>query len=520
MNTDKNDSALLKSAECCDIIITAAEYAGLLCCQKNESPCLFTPRARQRAKKIIRKRVIIMASKSKKVVALVLTAMMAVTALAGCGGSDNEPGSPKTPTTSKTSTTSTEEAKTVDLNDAETVSFIKGKIKEESKNGTIELVLWCAGDDLAFEKTLVKEFKEKFEGDGVTIKIKTTTKGEDEAGGAIIENAKKGGDVFSFADDQLTSLQQNGAIASVAKYYEPSVKGNSSEEAITVSSLGDKLYAFPKTSDNGYFMYYDKRIFDEADLASMDTMIEKAKAAGKNVYFNMGNAWYSTGFFFTAGCTIKYENKVQTATLGTPEGLSAAKAMAHICESQDNGFLGSPGQIGDNAFVAQGFAEGKLAAAVIGTWEGPAIKKEIGEENTGACKLPTVLMDGEQKQLDSFGGYKLVGVNVYSAYPFTAQTLAFFLTSKDSQLKRYEKRGLIPTNKEAAANDKVKSDPAFKAIDDQRPFSHAQGTSVGAVYWGSGAGSIGGDLVTAKGKISDDDLMAKLKGVEANCKSA
>ena len=520
MNTDKNDSALLKSAECCDIIITAAEYAGLLCCQKNESPCLFTPRARQRAKKIIRKRVIIMASKSKKVVALVLTAMMAVTALAGCGGSDNEPGSPKTPTTSKTSTTSTEEAKTVDLNDAETVSFIKGKIKEEAKNGTIELVLWCAGDDLAFEKTLVKEFKEKFEGDGVTIKIKTTTKGEDEAGGAIIENAKKGGDVFSFADDQLTSLQQNGAIASVAKYYEPSVKGNSSEEAITVSSLGDKLYAFPKTSDNGYFMYYDKRIFDEADLASMDTMIEKAKAAGKNVYFNMGNAWYSTGFFFTAGCTIKYENKVQTATLGTPEGLSAAKAMAHICESQDNGFLGSPGQIGDNAFVAQGFAEGKLAAAVIGTWEGPAIKKEIGEENTGACKLPTVLMDGEQKQLDSFGGYKLVGVNVYSAYPFTAQTLAFFLTSKDSQLKRYETRGLIPTNKEAAANDKVKSDPAFKAIDDQRPFSHAQGTSVGAVYWGSGAGSIGGDLVTAKGKISDDDLMAKLKGVEANCKSA
>ena len=461
-----------------------------------------------------------MASKSKKVAALILAAMMAVTALAGCAGSDSKSGSTSAPASAASNTASTAEAKTVDLNDAETVTFIKGKLKEEAKDGKIELVLWCSGDDLAFEKTLVKEFKEKFEGDGLEINIRTTTKGEDEAGGAIIENAKKGGDVFSFADDRLTSLNQNGAIATVAKYYETSVKGDNSEEAITVSSLGDKLYAFPKTSDNGYFMYYDKRVFDESDLDSMDKMIEKAKAAGKNVYFNMGNAWYSTGFFFTAGCTIKYENKVQTATLGTPQGLSAAKAMAHICESQDNGFLGSPGMIGDNAFVAQGFAEGKLAAAVIGTWEGPAIKKEIGEENTGACKLPTVLMDGEQKQLDSFGGYKLIGVNVYSEYPFAAQTLAYFLSSKDSQLKRYETRGLIPTNKEAAADEKVKNDPAFKAIDDQRPYSHAQGTSVGAVYWGSGAGSIGGDLVTAKGKISDDDLMTKLKGVEANCRQA
>ena len=461
-----------------------------------------------------------MASKSKKVAALILAAMMAVTALAGCAGSDSKSGSTSTPASAASNTASTAEAKTVDLNDAETVTFIKGKLKEEAKDGKIELVLWCSGDDLAFEKTLVKEFKEKFEGDGLEINIRTTTKGEDEAGGAIIENAKKGGDVFSFADDQLKSLNQNGAIAAVDKYYEISVKDENSEESITVSSLGDKLCAFPKTSDNGCIMYYDKRVFDESDIESMDNMIGKAKAAGKNVYFNMGNAWYSTGFFFTAGCTIKYENKVQTATLGTPEGLSAAKAMAHICESQDNGFLGSPIWSGEYVSVAEGFKSGKLAAAVTGTWDGPAIRKAIGEENTGAYKLPTVLMDGEQKQLDSFGGYKLIGVNVYSEYPFAAQTLAYFLSSKDSQLKRYETRGLIPTNKEAAADEKVKNDPAFKAIEDQRPYSHPQCTSAGAVYWASGVGSIGVDLVAAKGGISDDDLMAKLKGVEANCKQA
>ncbi len=461
-----------------------------------------------------------MSSRSKKVAALILTAMMAVAALAGCAGSDSKSSSTSTPAPAASNTASTTEAKAVDLSDAETVTFIKGKLKEETKDGKIELVLWCSGDDLAFEKTLVKEFKEKFEGDGIEINIRTATKGEDEAGGAVIENAKKGGDVFSFADDQLTALRQNGAIAAVDKYYEISVKDENSEESVTVSSLGGKLCAFPKTSDNGCIMYYDKRVFDESDLESMDKMIGKAKAAGKNVYFNMGNAWYSTGFFFTAGCTIRYENKIQTAALGTPEGLSAAKAMAHICESQDNGFLGSPIWSGEYVSASDGFKFGKLAAAVTGTWDGPAIRKAIGEENTGACKLPTVLMDGEQKQLHSFGGYKLIGVNAYSEYPFAAQTLAYFLSSKDSQLRRYENRGLIPTNKEAASDEKAKNDPAFKAIEDQRPYSHPQGASVGAVYWASGVGTIGGDLAAAKGKISDDDLMAKLKGVEANCRQA
>ena len=51
--------------------------------------------------------------------------------------------------------------------------------------------------------------------------------------------------------------------------------------------------------------------------------------------------------------------------------------------------MGSAGQSGENATVQQGFSDGTMAAAVIGTWMGPAIKKAIGEENVGAAKLPT-----------------------------------------------------------------------------------------------------------------------------------
>ena len=458
-----------------------------------------------------------MASKSKRIAALVLTAMMATAALAGCSGGEEEEAPIPAPTTTSNSGSQSQK---VDLSDPETVQFIKDTMAEEAakNSGKIELKMWCASDDQDFEKSLIDDFKKTFEDSRYKITVKTLVKGEADAGGAVVEAPKKAADVFSFADDQLSTLLKAGAIAEVAPYYANNVKDENSADSISVSSSNNKLYAFPKTSDNGYFMYYDKRVFSDADVADMDTMIKKAADAGKNVYFNMGNAWYETGFFFTAGCTIKYENGVQTATLGTPEGLSAAKAMAHIAENEGKGFSGSPGQIGDNAYVAQGFDDGTLAAAVIGTWMGPTIKKSIGDDNVGAAKLPTVLMDGEQKQLHSFGGYKLLGVNVFSEYPFSAQTLAYFLGSEANQIKRYETRGLIPTNAVAAAKDSIKDDPAFKAIEDQKAYAHPQGSSVGGVYWSSGVASIGGDLVNAKGNISDSELQTKLAAVEANMK--
>ncbi len=480
-----------------------------------------------------------MASKSKRIVALLLTAMMATTALVGCSseedsgssssGSKKDNSSAAEASKSDTSKSETSQessgGKGIDFDDEAVMTEIRDQLANEaSKKGskTITLRLWCAGDDLAFEKSLVKEFQEKFADTSGRYewKITTVTKGEDEAGGKVLEAPKKAADVFNFADDQLADLNTASAISTVPEFYRSAVEGENSADAIAVSKIGNDLFAYPKTSDNGFFLYYDKRILTDDDVKEFDTMISKSAAAGKNVYMNLSGPWYNAGFFFAAGCTIEFRNGVQTATLDTPEGLSAAKAMCHLAESQGKGFIGSPGTLSDNAYVSQGFANGELSAAVIGTWEGPAIKKAIGEENVGAAKLPTVLMGNEQKQLHSFGGYKLIGVNVFTDYPFAAHTLAYFLHSEKSQIKRYNTRGLIPTNNKATSNEKIKKDPAFQAIADQRTYAHAQGKSVGGIYWGAGTGSVGGDIVNAKGKLSDDELMAKLKGCVENMKKS
>ena len=126
-------------------------------------------------------------------------------------------------------------------------------------------------------------------------------------------------------------------------------------------------------------------------------------------------------------------------------------------------------------------------------------------------------MDGEQKQLHSFGGYKLIGVNLYAKASFTAQTLAYYLSCEESQLARYENRGCLPTNKNAAENEKVKDDPAWKAVEDQRPYAHPQYNIVSSVYWNCGIGSLGEDIVEAKGNIDDATLTEKLKACEDKC---
>ncbi len=469
-----------------------------------------------------------MVSRSKKVVALLLTAMMAAGAMAGCGGGTTQPSQPsqasqasqasQTSQTEQPSQASASDVSAVDLESPEIIQRIKDKIAEEAaKTGNVvSMLLWCASDDKSFEEGLMKEFQEKYADSRYTFKIKPQSVGENDAGGKILAGPKDGADVFSFADDQLYKLVKAGAIAQVADLFNNNVIKENTADAVAICTVDGASYAFPKTSDNGYFMYYDKRIFSAEDVQSMDTMIEKAKAAGKAVYFPMTDAWYSAGFFFAAGCNIKYENDKQTAEIGNENGVSAVKAMCHIAENVGDGFEGTPGSVGNNPFITNGFNGGTLAAAVTGTWNGPAIKKAIGEENVGAAKLPTVLMNGEQVQLNSFSGYKLIGVNAYSAYPITAQALAYYLGKAESQVRRYQVRGLIPTATAALEDEQIKNDPARVAIAAQLPFSHGQSSSVGGTFWNSGTiADYGGVILNAKGKLDDAKILEDLKTIEA-----
>ena len=88
----------------------------------------------------------------------------------------------------------------------------------------------------------------------------------------------------------------------------------------------------------------------------------------------------------------------------------------------------------------------------------------------------------------SFAGYKLIGVNSYSANREWAHKLAEWLTNETSQIKRFEMRALGPSNVKAAASDNVLASIALVALNKQAPFSKLQ--RVGGAYWGP-SGDIG-----------------------------
>ena len=92
--------------------------------------------------------------------------------------------------------------------------------------------------------------------------------------------------------------------------------------------------------------------------------------------------------------------------------------------------------------------------------------------------------------------------------------VAYFLSNTESQIARYKERGLIPTDLKALEDKDIQSDPARKAISDQQPFSHGQGSSVGGKYWSTNVGGFGGEIVTKKGKISDDELKKSLQSIQ------
>ena len=69
--------------------------------------------------------------------------------------------------------------------------------------------------------------------------------------------------------------------------------------AVSAVTLGDEMFAYPLTSDNGYFLYYDKSVV--TDPSTLESILADCEAAGKSFYFEINSGWYQTAFFFGAG---------------------------------------------------------------------------------------------------------------------------------------------------------------------------------------------------------------------------
>ena len=388
--------------------------------------------------------------------------------------------------------------------------------KEEENGGEektkITLTVWGAEEDQEMLKAMCAAYAEA--NPDKEYKFLFGVQSESDAADKVLNDVTSGPDVFSFASDQINKLYAGGALARVGGAIEENIKNNntaSSIDAATITINGeDQLYAYPCTEDNTLFLYYDKSVIGEDDIDSLDDLLDAAQAAGRTVHFKLNDdGWYLSSFFFAVdelGYNVTYDDKmVETAVdinYNNEKGLAVMRALAN--------YINHPAlviQTDDSKLIAglTPNADGKVevAAGVSGTWNAASIEGLLGE-NMGVAKLPTVKIGGEDKQLTTYMGCKLVGVNGFSQNKAEAHKLAQWLTNEQNQLIRFQTRGFGPSNKVVAASEAVQSDPVISAVVEQAKYSRAQ-KSVPSQYW-----TPMGALVTPFIAMKEDNTLADI----------
>lgn len=423
----------------------------------------------------------------KKLISMLLCATMVATMATGCGDTSGDDG--KTPSSGAGSTSNENGGNT------------------GGSDETVKLTLWAAEEDQDFAKERVEKFKAAYPDTNFDIQIGVES--ESTAKDTVLTDIEAAADVYSFASDQLADLVNAGALAELNDEIDTvlsakagkslsDVKSAYAADSVEAASIDGKLYAFPATGANTYFLYYDSSVITAEDAATWDTLLAAAQKAGKKVGMTFNSGWYNASFFYGAGFTTDLNADGTTAIdwNGTSadgfSGVDVVKSMLDIASSP--AFQPMTSDNGSNLI-----ASGDLCAAVSGTWDAEVASKVWGD-NYAAIKLPTFSVAGKDVQMRPAYGYKFEAVNAYSKNLGWAALLAEFMTNEESQTIRFEKRGEVPVNNSALQADALKTNIAVVAAVSEADIGVVQ--KAGGKYWDPAATF--GELIS-KGKLSSKD---------------
>jgi arabinogalactan oligomer/maltooligosaccharide transport system substrate-binding protein len=377
-----------------------------------------------------------------------------------------------------------------------------------SSEGPVKLKIWGPNQEQNFLQAKATEFLAA--NPELDIEFEFAAVGEPELKSVLTLDIAGGADVFAFPDDQLQDLVTAGALSPVQQYRADVIARNI-EWSVDLAKIGDTVYGYPNTADNGIFLYYDKRFLSEAEVTSLDTILAKAAELNSNIVIDPAGGWQMSMWFATNG-NISWNAGTRTQTIdwNNAAGLESAKGMFNAYATnrviRDLGLLPTL-LLKNDSDITQG-----AIAGISGTWHANTFTGILGD-NIGMIKLPTFTNGANQQvQLGSMVGAKLIGVNGFTKSPAIAHQFANFLTNAETQKARALALGVGPSNLAAAADPEVQAIPSIKAISDQAPFGIPQAKSVSSFYW-TPAGAFADAVITeARGidALVDEALTAAL----------
>ena len=349
---------------------------------------------------------------SKKIIALLLAVVM-VMGLVACGNAA-EP----TPTDAAAPATEPAEGET----EAQPID-VSLKVWAPSEDQNPELGQWLI--------TMCEQFNELHPEWNITFEYGVCT--ESEAKKLVPQDMEAAADVFLYSSTNLEVLTSSNALAEFGGKYLEAVQNNYPQSMVDCTIYDGGVYGVPMTT-NTYFMYYDKSVFTEEDVKSLDVMLEKGKVA-----FPLANGFYNAAFYLANGATFfgaDGSDREAGIQLGGENGTAVTHALVDYVANPN--FI-----VAEPADAIAMMREGNCDAYVCGTWQAAQTEEILGE-NFGVAMLPTATIDGQAKQLRPFTSAKVIGVKSTTAYPEVALNLALWLGGYESQKAHYELRGYIP----------------------------------------------------------------------------
>lgn len=425
--------------------------------------------------------------KIRKIMTAITAAAMAGVMMAGCSSGGSSAGS------SADSSSAANNSSAADSGNA---------------SGEVSLTVWGSQEDQEMIKQMCDDFAAANPDKKYTFTYGVVS--EADAQKEVIKDISAAADVFAFASDQTATLVDAGALYRVTKNKDQIIAENT-EASISAASINDELYGYPYVSDT-YFMYYDKSKLSEDDVKSIEGIMSKdIDGVSTNFAFDTDNGWYQTAFFFGAGCKLFGDDGTDPTQcdFNNERGYMVGEYLIDLVNNPKYG------SNFDDSLVKAGFADGTLAAAVSGTWNAAEIQASLGD-NYAATKLPEfTLSNGETVQMGSMANFKIMGVNSETKNPLEAMALAEWLTNKDNQKLRFEKRSFAPTNVELANDtETMNSNIAIGALAQQAKFSTVQ-TSISQCqnFW-TPAEAFGQEIIA--GTCTKDNLQEKLDAYVAS----
>ena len=316
----------------------------------------------------------------------------------------------------------------------------------------------------------------------------------------VLGQADNQPDIFGFAQDQLIIVKNMGKLDPVVGA--EGIRSRNAAGSVKAAEIGDVLYAYPMTADNGYFLYYDKSVI--TNPSSLESILASCEAAGRKFYMEIDSGWYQVAYFFGAGCSMEFtvsesgEFESVDIRYANENGLQAMRSLIKT--------------IGSDAFVnGSSVSDAENWAAIVsGTWEAAGAKAYLGND-FAAAKLPTV--DGYQ--MKSYGGFKMLGVTPQedSKKRALCHALADWLTDEKCQMERFDEVGWGPSNEAALQSEAIQEDQVLSALAEQASYAVPQGQIPGG-YW-SLASNLINEIIRGEYKdASDEIIMARLQKFE------